>query len=184
MGIALAEAAVRQGADVTLILGPVANKPSDSRIKVIPVTSAAEMLEAFREPSSSADVCIFAAAVADYSPLEKKPQKIKKQQGSLDISLQKTPDIAAWFGERKKKGQYAVGFALETELELQHAREKMERKNFDLVVMNSLNDPGAGFGHDTNKVTVLDRNNKMYTFELKHKSEVAADIIAIISDRL
>jgi phosphopantothenoylcysteine decarboxylase / phosphopantothenate---cysteine ligase len=184
MGIALAEEAARNGATVTLILGPSSLKPENPAIQVLPVTSAADMLKTFQQASGKADICIFAAAVADYTPAEKAPQKIKKKEDQMDVPLKKTADIAAWFGENKLPGQLSVGFALETEHEMEHAREKKARKNFDLVVMNSLNDKGAGFQHDTNKVTILDRQNKMHTFELKSKPAVAADIIAIIAEQI
>jgi phosphopantothenoylcysteine decarboxylase / phosphopantothenate---cysteine ligase len=139
------------------------------------------MLASFKKYSTEADICIFAAAVADYTPVEKSPVKIKKKSSQLDIQLQKTTDIAAWFGENKGPKQISVGFALETDHEVENATEKLKKKNFDLIVLNSLNDSGAGFQHDTNKVTILDRNNILHTFELKSKSAVAVDIITKIA---
>jgi len=181
MGIALAEESARLGAAVNLILGPTHLEPVSKNIIVTHVSDAAQMLEAFKLQCAQADICIFAAAVADYTPTEKASQKLKKNSNDIELQLKKTADIAAWFGQHKRKGQLSVGFALETEKELLHAQEKLEKKNFDFIVINSLNDKGAGFQHDTNKITILDRQNNLSTFELKSKQAVAADILSIIT---
>lgn len=123
------------------------------------------------------DVCIFAAAVADYTPKNVAAKKIKKSDAEFSITLKKNVDIAYEFGKIKKNNQISVGFALETNDELNHAKAKITKKNFDLIVLNSLNDKGAGFKHETNKITIVNRNNKIHKFELKTKDEVAVDIL-------
>jgi phosphopantothenoylcysteine decarboxylase/phosphopantothenate--cysteine ligase len=129
------------------------------------------------------DIAVLSAAVADYRPAQRSDQKIKKADTMLNIELVKTKDIAAELGKLKKKGQFTVGFALETENEKINAQNKMVAKNFDLIVLNSLNDSGAGFGHDTNKITLIDKNNKATEFNLKSKKEVATDIVnAVITN--
>jgi phosphopantothenoylcysteine decarboxylase/phosphopantothenate--cysteine ligase len=178
MGYEIAHQLDQLGASVTLISGPTSLKvPSDS-IQFVKVQKAEEMYNAVMEHVSTADAVILSAAVADYTPKEVAAQKIKKKEGGLSIDLVKTKDIAAAVGAGKKSGQVVVGFALETENELDNAFAKLESKNLDFIVLNSLNDQGAGFGHDTNKVTFIDRNNKVQTFELKSKKEVASDIIS------
>jgi phosphopantothenoylcysteine decarboxylase / phosphopantothenate---cysteine ligase len=129
---------------------------------------------------SQMNITVLSAAVADYRPAQQANQKIKKSESSLNIELVKTRDIAAELGKLKKKGQFTVGFALETENEKSNAEKKIISKNFDLIVLNSLNDAGAGFGHDTNKVTLIDKHNKAIEFNLKSKKEVAADIVNAI----
>ena len=138
------------------------------------------MYDATKEYFSAADIIIFAAAVADYTPTMVADKKIKKAGESLDLTLKKSIDIAQTLGTEKKKHQFSVGFALETENELAHAQEKIKKKNFDLIVLNSLNDDGAGFGHPTNKITLIDKANNIQHFELKSKKEVAKDIIEAI----
>ena len=130
------------------------------------------------------DIAVFAAAVADYKPVRQARQKIKSKSGDLVIALEKTVDIAAELGRKKKKNQFFVGFALETDNEMVNARAKLSAKNFDLIVLNSLRDEGAGFGHETNKVSVIGKDNKIHKFGLKMKSEVAADIINLISEKI
>ena len=181
MGYALAEVASNAGALVTLISGPTHLKLNNSSILLEKVNSAQEMFEAAEKHFSNHTVVIFAAAVADYTPATLEQNKIKSKNKSLSIELTKTIDIAATLGKRKKNDQFVVGFALETENEISNAKEKLIRKNFDLIVLNSLNDTGAGFTHETNKVTIIDKDNNQEVFELKNKSEVADDIIKAIS---
>src|SRR5690606_39098643 len=134
-------------------------------------------------PISETDIAVFAAAVADYKPAEVAPQKIKKKGEDLSIVLTRTDDIAATLGKRKTNGQITVGFALETENEEQNALRKLKDKNFDLIVLNSLNDQGAGFAHDTNRVTLFD-GRKKNVFDLKSKHDVAKDIVQAIIEKL
>jgi len=181
MGIAIAEAALESGAEVTLICGPSSVTSSDG-IKRINVRSAQEMFDAAMSISASQNVLIMTAAVSDYRPKNIAESKIKKKDTDLTIELEPTPDILATLGECKTEDQTLVGFALETDNAMENAREKMKRKNCDMIVLNTLQDSGAGFGHDTNKVTILNRHNNISTFELKSKTAVANDIIqAIIS---
>jgi len=177
MGYALASEAAQRGAQVELISGPVNVDSSHSAINVTSVTTATEMLEAAQNRFSEMDIAIFAAAVADYAPTEKFSQKIKKKGDTMTLTLQKNPDIAQTLGMQKKDTQILVGFALETDNERKHAYEKLKKKNLDIVVLNSLNDPGAGFGHDTNQVSLLNRkNSKILEFALKSKIDIAFDI--------
>lgn len=177
MGVALAENAAQRGATVTLILGPSKLEVTNEKIKLVKVETAQEMYEAANEYFADQDIAIMAAAVADYRPSEVSDKKIKKKTSELSLVLEKTPDIAASLGQRKKPGQLLIGFALETNDEESNARGKLERKNFDCIVLNSLQDKGAGFGHDTNKISILYRDNKIKKFELKSKALVAKDIL-------
>lgn len=177
MGIALAEEAARRGAKVLLILGPTELKPANPAIEVVAVESAEDMLKASEAVFAETDVFIGAAAVADYTPVSPAIRKVKKTDKDLSISLKRTDDILKTLGAKKRKGQLLVGFALETHDAEQHAREKLKDKGLDLIVLNSLGDVGAGFGHDTNKVTLIGRNNKSLPMELKPKAAVAADIL-------
>jgi phosphopantothenoylcysteine decarboxylase/phosphopantothenate--cysteine ligase len=177
MGFALAEEAARRGALVTLIAGPSLQDCSNPSIVRIDVKSADEMNLACSREAASADIIIMAAAVADYAPVGKSSTKIKKSAGTLTLELVATPDILAGLGQKKHKGQILVGFALETDNELENARNKLHAKNLDAIVLNSLNDPGAGFGTDTNKVTILDQAGTVFHGELKDKRAVAAEII-------
>ncbi|MBK6949226.1 MAG: bifunctional phosphopantothenoylcysteine decarboxylase/phosphopantothenate--cysteine ligase CoaBC [Haliscomenobacter sp.] len=183
MGVAIANAAAARGADVTLILGPSQERP-DSRVRLIRVESALEMhAEALKRwPDSQA--AILSAAVADYRPAEAATEKIKKSRDSFSIQLVKNPDIAADLGKQKVNGQMLVGFALETHDAEAQAKQKLERKNFDFIVLNTLTDPGAGFHHDTNKITIFFRDNKRLDFQLKSKQEVAADILDALASIL
>jgi phosphopantothenoylcysteine decarboxylase/phosphopantothenate--cysteine ligase len=174
MGYAIAEEFLRNGADVTLISGPT-NLSIDQSIKKIQVTSAKEMLDESLKYYDETDICIMSAAVADYTPVSVSSQKIKKQSDTFEIELIKTKDILKILGE-KKKNQILVGFALETQNEEENAAEKLKKKNLDFIVLNSLNDEGAGFKHDTNKITILDKNLQKTTFDLKTKKEIAKDI--------
>jgi phosphopantothenoylcysteine decarboxylase/phosphopantothenate--cysteine ligase len=176
MGFAIAEQFAQMGADVTLIAGPTAQTTNHQSINRIDVTSAEEMLQACLLHFKSSKACIMCAAVADYTPANVSAQKIKKQDNDLNIELKKTTDILRSLGEQKKQDQILVGFALETNDEEQNATEKLKKKNLDFIVLNSLNDKGAGFKTDTNKITIIDHNLQKTTFELKDKNEVAQDI--------
>jgi len=184
MGYALAEAFAATGATVMLISGPVAlPPPAGPLVTTVRVETAQQMYEAAAEAAPLADVWVFAAAVADYRPATVAAEKIKKVGETLTLELVKNVDIAATLGQRKRTEQFAVGFALETTNELAHAQDKLRRKNFDLVVLNSLRDAGAGFGHDTNKVAVLDRAGRVLNFELQAKSELAHALVDLILNR-
>jgi phosphopantothenoylcysteine decarboxylase/phosphopantothenate--cysteine ligase len=180
MGYALAEAFADWGANVTLISGPTQLQIQHPLIEVVAVQTADEMYAAAAKIAPQADVWVFAAAVADYKPRAKAAEKIKKDGDTLTLELVKNVDIAATLGRQKRPEQFSVGFALETNNEEAHARAKLERKNFDLIVLNSLRDAGAGFGHDTNKVTLLSAGGQMTIFELKPKAEVARDIVQTV----
>ncbi|WP_353721306.1 bifunctional phosphopantothenoylcysteine decarboxylase/phosphopantothenate--cysteine ligase CoaBC [Dyadobacter sp. 676] len=180
MGYAIAEAFAAAGSHVTLVSGPTQLKSMHPDIHTVQVETASEMYNAVEEHFGSSDLIIFAAAVADYAPRFVAAQKIKKQGDSMTLDLAKTTDIAGTFGKLKKPGQIVIGFALETENELGHARDKLDRKNFDYIILNSLNDPGAGFAHDTNKITVIDKDKNTQQFDLKSKDEVAQDILDIV----
>lgn len=184
MGYALADAMAAQGAQVTLVSGPSAATISDPSINLVKVNSAQEMYEVCLNFFSETDVAILAAAVADYKPAHVADQKIKKKSESLTLELVKTKDIAAALGKLKKNGQFTVGFALETENEMENARKKLSAKNFDLIVLNSLNEAGAGFGHNTNKISIIDKQNNVRDFELKNKKDVAQDIVNTIIDTI
>ncbi len=182
MGYALAEEAARRGARVTLISGPVALTAQHPAIDVKHVESAREMLEAAQEAFATADIAIMAAAVADYRPAEAADRKIKREkQAECELHLVQNPDIAATLGAAKRAGQTLVGFALETDNEHVNALDKMARKKLDMIVMNSLRDAGAGFGTDTNKVSIFTADGGELSFDLKSKAEVAADILNTIS---
>jgi len=175
MGFAIAGQLAKLGADVTLISGPSAQK-SHYEVRRIDVTSAAEMLEACLQYFPAAKACIMSAAVADYTPVAVASQKIKKHDAGLNIELKKTVDILKTLGQAKQAGQLLVGFALETENEEAYAIDKLQKKNLDFIVLNSLNDKGAGFKTDTNKVTIIDRAQHKTTYNLKTKDDVALDI--------
>lgn len=176
MGIEIADILAGQGAEVVLICGPSSVKHTCGHVRRINVTSAEEMYQAATAEYEQADAAILAAAVADYRPKEVAGTKIKKKSDDMVIELVKTHDILATLGSRKREGQILVGFALETDNEMENARIKLEKKNLDFIVLNSLQDKGAGFRHDTNKITILHRSNKIDNFELKSKSAVAGDI--------
>ena len=177
MGIALAGECVARGADVTLVLGPVKIEIPPN-INVVRVQSAEEMANAVFDKMEDQDIFIMAAAVADYTPKNVSDVKIKKAEGDLVIELKRTIDIAKEIGAKKTKEQLMVGFALETDFELENAKKKLSKKNFDMIVLNSLKDKGAGFGYDTNKVTIISsKGNKISNFELKSKKKVAIDIL-------
>lgn len=180
MGYALAEVAAKEGATVTIVSGPTHLTTAHPAINVEKVISAEEMFVKTKGHFHEHDIVIFAAAVADYTPETRASRKIKSTHESQVVALKKTIDIAATLGRDKKKNQFIVGFALETDNEKINALEKLKKKNFDLIVLNSLNDAGAGFAHDTNKVTLIDIDNNQETFKLKDKKEVAVDIIEAI----
>lgn len=184
MGFALAEELAKRGAEVTLVAGPVRLKTTRTSIRRVDVVSAAEMYEAVMQEALSADIVISCAAVADFTPKEKSGVKLKRGNESLCIELLPTRDIAAELGKKKKAGQLLVGFALETNDEECNALVKLKKKNLDLIVLNSLRDEGAGFGVDTNKVTLIDRSEKTEVLDLKLKSEVAADIVDRIAQMM
>lgn len=186
MGYALADRAARRGARVTLVSGPVHPLPLPPGVETIHVESALEMLEAARGAFDSADTAIFAAAVADYRPEKILPAKAKRESADRDIDtvrLVKNPDIAATLGAARRPGQTLVGFALETDHELDNARLKLARKHLDMIVLNSLRDPGAGFGTDTNKITMVFADGRPdISSALKSKTEIADDILTAIND--
>jgi phosphopantothenoylcysteine decarboxylase/phosphopantothenate--cysteine ligase len=177
MGHAIAEAFAAKGAQVVVVEGPVPNPLNRANIRTIRVTSAEEMYVACIDEFSSADIAILAAAVADFTPSTKALQKIKKDTSDLTLELKRTKDILKTLGTLKKQNQLLVGFALETENEKTNAYSKLKAKNADLIVLNSLNDDGAGFGVDTNKVTILTKNGKEIESPIKTKKDVALDII-------
>lgn len=176
MGFAIAEDLANRGAEVVLIAGPVAINTENENIKRIDVESASEMYGVCINEFERVDIAIMTAAVADYKPVNKVDVKLKKKTEKLVIEFEPTKDIAKELGLIKSKDQVLVGFALETDNELENAVEKLERKNFDFIVLNSLNDEGAGFMHDTNKITIVTRKGNNIPFDLKSKSKVASDI--------
>jgi phosphopantothenoylcysteine decarboxylase/phosphopantothenate--cysteine ligase len=180
MGFAIAEELAREGAEVELISGPTYLTTHVSGIKLTKVVSAEEMYRASSSRFSSADITVLSAAVADYKPTLIADQKIKKTSEHLSFELTKTHDIAAELGKQKHNSQLLVGFALETENEKANALKKIEAKNFDLIVLNSLNDQGAGFSHDTNKISIISKGGAEQKFDLKSKKEVAKDIVEAI----
>jgi phosphopantothenoylcysteine decarboxylase / phosphopantothenate---cysteine ligase len=184
MGFAIAEALANEGANVNLITGPTHEHTQHPLITVKKVISAEEMFNACDQLFERSDITVLSAAVADYKPAVKADQKIKKKDDSLVLELIKTHDIAASLGKRKHNGQVIVGFALETENEQSNALKKLESKNFDLIVLNSLNDQGAGFGHNTNKITIITNKRETKQFSLKTKQEAAHDIVNAIIERL
>lgn len=184
MGIAIAEHASSLGADVTLVLGPSSVPVSDKSIDVIDVTTAQQMYDAVHQFYQTTTIAICSAAVADFKPVTVLDQKIKKKTGEgLSFDLEPTKDILASLGLQKKH-QFLVGFALETENELENSKKKLEKKNLDLIVLNSLRDKGAGFKGDTNKVTFIDKDNKVTPFDVKSKKDVARDILEHIISKI
>jgi len=179
MGVALAEEMKRRGGDVTLVMGPSVVKVNGA-VKLIPVTSAAEMYQACQSTFPETDIAIMSAAVADYTPVQVATEKIKKSEQELILSLTKTKDILKSLGQQKTGKQVLVGFALETNNEKENALQKLQSKNADLIILNSLQDAGAGFGHDTNKITIFDKAGNEYPFDVKSKNEVAIDIVNTI----
>jgi phosphopantothenoylcysteine decarboxylase/phosphopantothenate--cysteine ligase len=183
MGYAIAEELAKQGAEVTLVSGPTALTTVNPNIKRIDITTAEELFKASTKAFRGTHIAILSAAVADFKPARKAAQKIKKETSINTIELVPTKDTLAELGKMKRKGQFLVGFALETENEVANAKAKIKKKKLDLIVLNSLNDKGAGFKTDTNKVTIIDKNNKISKFELKSKPEVARDIVAVVINK-
>ncbi|MCW3076854.1 MAG: coaBC [Bacteroidetes bacterium] len=181
MGIAIAESFARKGAAVTLVLGPTHLVPSGSSIKLKRVESAEQMFKSCTEEFDSCDIVVCSAAVADYQPKTVSSSKIKKNEGLLNLELIKTTDVLSELGKLKKQ-QCLVGFALETDNLQAYAEQKLKKKNLDIIIANSASEEGSGFSGDTNKVTILDRHNKITNFELKKKTEVAEDIVNYIVD--
>lgn len=179
MGLAIANELSARGADVTLVLGPSALQIPGS-LKTIRVRSAEEMLNACVKEFDDTDITVMSAAVADYTPVTVADEKIKKNDDSFSVELKKTTDILKHLGAKKKGKQLLVGFALETTNEREYAIKKLSSKNADMIVLNSLNDTGAGFGHDTNKVTIFDRKGSEFKFDTKSKQKVAVDIVNTI----
>jgi phosphopantothenoylcysteine decarboxylase/phosphopantothenate--cysteine ligase len=177
MGIALADAAAEYGAIVELVLGPVNIAPENDSVEIVNVTTAESMAAECISRFPGCDIAILSAAVADFTPEEVKGRKIKKDTNELLLKLKPTTDIAETLGKTKKPSQILAGFALETNNETENAIGKLSRKNLDIIVLNSLNEKGAGFGHDTNKITIIDRYNNIDKFELKSKEEAAKDIL-------
>jgi len=181
MGAEICWKLVERGADVFIVSGPIkADVKLPQNATIINVQSAEEMYQAASSLFETSDVTILSAAVADYRPEKAENQKIKKKEEKLEIRVVKTKDIAAALGERKKQGQFLLGFALETQNEVENAKSKIERKNLDAIVLNSINDAGAGFGFDTNKIMIIDRQGQEFTFETKSKKEVANDIVEYV----
>lgn len=180
MGFALAEACAERGAKVYLISGPVELSITHKNITRIDVESAEEMYQQANKHFVSADISILAAAVADFTPSNKATSKLKKKEDSFSLELKQTKDIATELGKNKKASQILVGFALETNDEESNALEKLKKKNFDFIVLNSLNDKNAGFGHDTNKISIYSKNGSKTSYPLKSKMLVANDIIDTI----
>jgi len=179
-GIAIAEELALQGAEVDLILGPTNLQVQTHGIRVTPVNTASEMYDICMQKFTAADIIVMAAAVADYKPKISEIQKIKKAADKITLELEMTPDILYEMGKKKSKGQILVGFSLETQNEKQFTLEKLKSKNLDLIILNSLADKGAGFKHDTNKITIFGLEGKETIFPLKAKTDVAKDIVAAI----
>ena len=182
MGFSIAEELAKRGAKVILISGPSSLKPNHQNIEIFRVTSAKEMFDEVFKHFENVDVAIASAAVADYAPKEVAKEKIKKNDENLTIELVKNPDILKTMGERKTQ-QFLVGFALETQNEEENAKGKLEKKNLDMIVLNSLRDEGAGFKNDTNKIKIL-TNSELKEFNLKSKKEVAKDILDFVEEQL
>jgi phosphopantothenoylcysteine decarboxylase / phosphopantothenate---cysteine ligase len=177
MGVALADAAASMGAVVELVLGPVDISPANPSVKITDVVSAADMARECIRKFADVDIAILAAAISDFTPENVPGNKIKRGDTDLILRLRPTKDIAAELGKSKSEKQLVVGFALETDNEIENATSKLKRKNLDLIVLNSLRDKGAGFGFDTNMITLIDNNNNIDKFELKSKEEAAIDIL-------
>lgn len=184
MGFALAEAAAQMGAEVTLVTGPTHLQTQVSHIRRVDIETAEEMYQQCMLVQEQQDIMIMAAAVADYTPANPAPEKIKKKDDELQLQLTKTKDILASIGKVKRDGQILVGFALETENERENALKKLHNKNADMIVLNSLRDKGAGFGTPTNKVLMITKDEQTFESELKSKADIARDILNVISNML
>ncbi len=177
MGYALAHEAANRGAHVTVVSGPVNVSLFHPNVKIVPVTSAAQMFEQTKEGVGESDIVILCAAVADFTVAQKADKKIKREKSNYDLTLTPTQDIAAWVGQNRREGSVLAGFALETNDELENAKGKLQRKNLDMIVLNSMQDAGAGFKTDTNKITIITRSGSVEEYPLKSKTQVAADIL-------
>jgi phosphopantothenoylcysteine decarboxylase/phosphopantothenate--cysteine ligase len=177
MGVAMARELAGRGALVDLVLGPSSLEVNITGVKVLPVHSAEEMYNACLEKFKDADIAVMSAAVADYKPATPSKEKIKKKTGTLILELTRTRDILQTLGQQKRNGQILVGFALENEFEKEYAIGKLKDKNADLMVLNSLQDEGAGFGYDTNKITIFEKDGNELGYERKSKQQVAKDIV-------
>ena len=184
MGFALAEELFLRGAEVILVTGPTQLHTAYKGLTIKEVVSAEAMFTACEKIFSTVDIAVMSAAVADYTPVRVAEQKIKKASINLELSLTKTKDILQYMGSRKTKNQYVVGFALETNNEIENARKKLSEKNADCIVLNSLNDTDAGFGVDTNSVTLIDKSGKEWAIALKSKKEIAKDIVSFIISQI
>jgi len=185
MGFSIADEFASRGANVIVVRGKVSVKCEDnSNIRIVEALSAEEMFDATRKYFKKADIIVYTAAVSDYTPVNKYDTKIKKDLDTLTIELKKTKDIAKELGELKRNNQFAVGFALETDNEIENAKTKLAKKNFDIIVLNSLQDKGAGFQYDTNKISIIDKKGTINKFDLKNKKEVAKDIVNEILSKL
>lgn len=184
MGFALAEAAAQMGAEVTLVTGPTHLQTQVPHIRRVDIETAEEMYQQCMLIQEQQDIMIMAAAVADYTPANPAPEKIKKKDDELQLQLTKTKDILASIGKVKRDGQILVGFALETENERENALKKLHNKNADMIVLNSLRDKGAGFGTPTNKVLMITKDEQAFESELKSKADIARDILNVISNML
>jgi phosphopantothenoylcysteine decarboxylase/phosphopantothenate--cysteine ligase len=183
MGFAIAEEFLKRGAKVTLIAGPTNQTLVHPNLEVVPVVTAEEMFENVKSRWKEANVGVFSAAVADYRPEQKEVSKIKKKDDNITITLVKNPDILAWAGNNKTQDQFLVGFALETNNALEYGKNKLQGKNLDAIVINSLADSGAGFALDTNKISILSDDDQLHAFDLKSKVEVAVDIVNFIKSK-
>jgi phosphopantothenoylcysteine decarboxylase/phosphopantothenate--cysteine ligase len=184
MGFAIAEELASHGAKVILVAGPVHLKSKSKNIQRLDVTTADEMNKQCLSVFPAVDGAVMCAAVADYMPVNKEDVKLKRGAGNLTIELKPTPDIASGLGKIKTEKQLLVGFALETNNETENALAKLKKKNLDFIVLNSLNDQGAGFQTDTNKITIIDKHNNLFKFELKTKELVAVDIVSRMIDEM
>lgn len=184
MGYAIADELAEQGAKVTIVSGPVTVSPKNNTVKVVSVESAQEMYNETVGRFANCNGAVMCAAVADFTPVNKEEEKTKRGKANWNLELRPTKDIAAELGKQKSDVQLLVGFALETTDEIANARGKLTKKNLDFIVLNSLKDEGAGFGVDTNKITIVDKGNNMQVFELKSKAEVAKDIVAKMIEML
>ncbi|MBM3185391.1 MAG: bifunctional phosphopantothenoylcysteine decarboxylase/phosphopantothenate--cysteine ligase CoaBC [Bacteroidetes bacterium] len=180
MGFELAKTCLRNGYEVTLISGPTNLELTHPNLRLIRIVTADEMLIEVQKFWSKSDIGIFAAAIADYKPKIKSDQKIKKSEENLDLELVKNPDIIVWSSENRSNNQLVIGFALETNNSIENALTKLNRKNLDMIILNSLENKEAGFKKDTNKITILDKHQNQFDFDVKSKSEVANDILKAI----
>ncbi len=184
MGYAIARVLAEKGADVILVSGPTQLTVNHPNIKRIDITSAEEMYNVSVEAFKQCDGAVLCAAVADFTPEVSFDEKVKRGKDDLILKLKPTPDIAATLGEQKRDDQFMIGFALETQNEIANARRKLKKKRLDVIVLNSLKDEGAGFQGDTNKITIVDKDNNIQAFELKSKKEAACDIVDCIIERM